>query len=328
MLRRKNLARLLRTPLALARSALVELLSDDSVYQGDETPLENRVSHIELEARTNRGRTAGGGSVAVVPVDGVIDRRDSFFGTATEDISRVLRQLKDDDRVSGVLLDIDSPGGSVFGVQELGEEIRAFRKTKPIGAHTGGMMASAAYWLGSQAETITATPGSILGSVGVYIVHEDISQFLETAGIKPTIISAGAHKADGNPFEPLSEDAQADLQGQVDHYFDHFTKDVAKGRKVSVSKVNKDFGQGKVFNAGEALERGMVDAVGGPTDAIGSIAARAFGPGRVIEAHTVEVEVIARADDDLHEEDFNLEDDSDLDRRRRHLDLTKQKIRK
>jgi signal peptide peptidase SppA len=164
-----------------------------------------------------------------------------------------------DDTVAQVLLDIDSPGGSVYGVQELAAEIAGARK--PVVAVANSLAASAAYWIGSAASEFHITPGGEVGSIGVWSAHQDISQALAEAGVKVTLISAGEFKVEGNPYEPLTADALAFMQSRIDDYYAAFTKGVAKGRKVGIDAVRSDMGKGRCFGADQALSARMVDSV-------------------------------------------------------------------
>ena len=204
------------------------------------------------------------GAIAVIPVQGAIVQRASQLdlcaqGTSTQMVSNMLADANADDSVSQILLDIDSPGGSVYGVQELADEIRA--SAKPVIAIANSLAASAAYWLGSAASEFHITPGGEVGSIGVWSAHEDWSKALEDSGVKVTLISAGEFKTEGNPYQPLAADAQTFMQSRVDDYYKAFTSAVAKGRKVGIDQVRSDMGKGRVFGAQQALSANMVDSV-------------------------------------------------------------------
>jgi ClpP class serine protease len=113
------------------------------------------------------------------------------------------------------------------------------------------------------------SPSSLTGSVGVYSVHEDASKYLDNLGVKVTMIKFGENKAAGNPYEPLSDSARADIQGMVDEAGEMFESAVAKGRKTSKVNVHDSFGQGKVFTAKQAVKLGMADTVGTLDDVLG-----------------------------------------------------------
>lgn len=146
-------------------------------------------------------------------------------------------------------------------IPELAAELREARKTKPIVSVANVDAASAAYWLGSQASEFYVTPSGQVGSVGVFSAHEDISALTEMEGRKISLVSAGKYKVEGNPFEPLGEEAREEIQRVVDHYYDLFLGEIGKGRNVSKDAVRKGFGQGRMVLAKEAVAEGMVDDI-------------------------------------------------------------------
>jgi ClpP class serine protease len=105
------------------------------------------------------------------------------------------------------------------------------------------------------------TPGGEVGSIGVWQAHFDYSQALATDGVKPTLISAGKYKVEGNPYEPLDEEARGFMQSRVDDYYGAFTKAVAKGRGQPIASVREGMGQGRVLGADAALTQKMVDGI-------------------------------------------------------------------
>lgn len=233
-----------------------------------------------------RGATAARtGAIAVIPVRGTIvqyaDQLDMCEGgTTTGAISQMLNSALVDDTVGSILLHIHSPGGSVYGVQELADEIRAARAQKPIVAIADSLAASAAYWIGSQAGEFYATPGGEVGSIGVWQAHQDVSAALEKAGVKTTLISAGKFKTEGHPFGPLDADAQRFFQQRTDEYYAAFTSAVAKGRNVPIASVREGMGQGRVLGADAALAEKMVDGVMPLADVIRKMQRDAKATGR------------------------------------------------
>lgn len=229
-----------------------------------------RLSAEELEeiigAAPIRPKPRRNGAVAVVPVFGIIHQRMNMMsqmsgGTSTEQLTAQIREAVNNADVGTVVLDIDSPGGGVNGIQELATEMLQMRERKPIIAVVNSLAASAAYWIAASASEVVITPSGDVGSIGVFAAHEDISQRMENEGVKVTLISAGKFKTEGNPFEPLSDEALEALQGRVDEAFGTFVASVAKGRGVSVSDVRTGFGQGRVVGAKDALREGMVDRI-------------------------------------------------------------------
>lgn len=224
----------------------------------------------EIQSRIGAGprRPAPtGGPVALLPLHGVIAPRMNMMteisgGTSTQEFGRLFRAAVADPEITAIVLDVDSPGGHVFGVEELAQVIREQRGRKPVVAVANTMMASAAYWIASQADTIIASPSSLVGSIGVMAVHQDLSEAEAKDGVKTTLVTAGKYKADGNEHAPLSDSAREAMQQRVDTYYAAFVRDVAKGRGVAASAVRDGYGEGRVLSAPDALRAGLVDGVG------------------------------------------------------------------
>jgi signal peptide peptidase SppA len=238
-----------------------------------------------LMAAAPKAAAEAGRTVAVVPVIGPITKRDSFMsmffgGTSVNRLVAQLRTLRNDESVSAVVLNVDSPGGSTSGMPELAAEIRALRESKKVVAICNDLAASGGYWIASQADEVVATPEARVGSVGVYMLHVDQSKALEAAGITPTFISAGKFKTEGNPYEPLSDEAKAHAQTIVDAHYQAFVGDVATGRNVPAATVRSDYGQGRVLVAKDAKAAGMIDRIDSYTGVIAALAGarRPVGP--------------------------------------------------
>lgn len=225
-------------------------------------------ARLAAAADTNGPRAGGqtSAAVAIIPIYGPISQRQSMMadtsgGTSTEQILSDYRSALADAGVDGIVFDIDSPGGTVDGIQELADEIRAGRGTKPVVAVANVMAASAAYWIASSADEIVVTPSGYVGSIGVFAAHTDLSKAAEMDGVKTTLVSAGKYKTEGNPWEPLGEEAKAAIQDQVDQVYATFTASVARSRGVPVDTVRKGYGEGRVLLAKQALSAGMVDRI-------------------------------------------------------------------
>jgi signal peptide peptidase SppA len=227
------------------------------------------------EARRQSNQGNGGGGIAVLPLYGVVTQRGNMVddvsgpgSVSTQQFAASLRQALTDESVSQILIDIDSPGGSVYGVAELADEIISARAQKPVIAIANSLAASAAYWIGACASEFYVTPGGEVGSIGVWQAHQDYSKAMVEAGVKTTLISAGKFKVEGNPYTPLDEDAQAFMQSRVDDYYAAFTKAVAKGRGVAIAQVRDGMGQGRVLGAEAALASNMVDGIASLDDVV------------------------------------------------------------
>ena len=240
------------------------------------------IDKLAREARRQTATSVSGGGIAVLPLYGVITQRGNMIedvsgpgSVSTQKFAAALRQALADESVSQILIDIDSPGGSVYGVAELADEIVAARAQKPIIAIANSLAASAAYWIGCSASEFYVTPGGEVGSIGVWQAHFDYSQALAAEGVTPTLISAGTYKVEGNPYAPLEPEAQAFMQSRVDDYFLAFSKAVAKGRGVPIAQVRNGMGQGRVLGADAALEQKMVDGIVTLDDTIRKMLAKA-----------------------------------------------------
>jgi capsid assembly protease len=225
------------------------------------------------EARVqSAARPRSQGVVQVIPVLGLLTQRgravDCQETTSTAALAAFIEASVADPAVRAIVLDMDSPGGEVNGVTEAAEVIRAAKAAKPIIASANGDVGSAAYWLAAQATEIIVTPSGSVGSIGVYAVHVDKSKATEAKGEKVTIISAGKYKVEGNPHEPLAEEAMAHMSSKVQEHYASFVGDVAKGRGVGVDSVRSGFGQGRMVGARAAVESGMADKIGTLDDAI------------------------------------------------------------
>ena len=211
-------------------------------------------------ARSPSGNSSG--AIAVLSLSGVISQHADWFADVTLDqFSADLMAAVNDPGVGAVLVSIDSPGGSVYGVQELAGMMMAAREQKPIVALANSLAASAAYWIGCSATEFYCTPSGEVGSIGVWQAHMDISGALDQAGIKATLISAGKYKTEGNPYQALSDEAQTFMQSRVDDYYNAFVAAVAIARGVDPDTVKNGMGQGRVLGAQDAKKANMIDGI-------------------------------------------------------------------
>lgn len=252
--------------------------------------------------------------VAVIPVSGVLSRRQSLFswlfgGMSTVQIGEAIQSALGDSQVRAIMLDVDSPGGTVAGTQELAAIVHAARERKPVSAYTGGMMASAAYWVGSAADQVLISGDTnMVGSIGVIATHVDVSKAYEEFGVKVTEITGGRWKDKPSSYRPLDADDRAVLQYEVDALYRAFVNDVAKHRGVDVDKVISDMAEGRVFIGRDAIDAGLVDGVATREDAIAGLAsmpARTDGPfsAAVVPAALDDVAAAVSADGDTPQPD-------------------------
>lgn len=168
-----------------------------------------------------------------------------------------------------IVIDVDSPGGSVYGVHELAEKIYHARGTKPIIASINGLGASAAYQIASAADEIVVTPSGEVGSIGIIAMHEDVSERDKKEGLKYTLLTAGRFKDEESEHAPLTSEGRAAMQRRVDEYYETMTGDIARNRGVSTAKVRNGFGEGRVVGAEQARRVGLVDRVDTLQSAVG-----------------------------------------------------------
>lgn len=208
------------------------------------------------------------GSVGVIPCSGVISARPSLFdewsgGTSHENMGRATEKALADSKVESIVYDIDSPGGIVFGMVEAAEKVFAAKKTKPTTAVANYVAASAAYWYASQAAEIVISPTGQVGSIGVLIGNTDQTKMLEMMGVSSVLVTndSSPYKAEGWPETPFTPEAREELRSEVNYYAEKFIAAISKGRGIRANTVSKDFGQGRMLRAEDALAARMVDRI-------------------------------------------------------------------
>ena len=241
---------------------------------------------VEYSPEEIAARTAGrpkpqispNAGVGVLNVMGTISQRVSMMseisgGSSTEKLGSDLRAMVKSPEVKAIILNIDSPGGSVYGVQELADVVYEARQSKPVYALANSMAASAAYWIGSQASEFYAAPGGEVGSIGVITAHTDASKLYEKEGLTTNLITAGKYKGEGSPFGPLSDETRAAMQERVDAFYGDFVKSVARGRGTDSAAVRGGFGEGRLVSGKSAVSQGMIDGI----STFSELVDRAFG---------------------------------------------------
>lgn len=208
-------------------------------------------------ASNSRGYSVEG-STAVVPIYGALGKNlnefEALFMTDYNDIETALIEAENDESVETILLDINSPGGTIQGLPELVNYMRTIEK--PLVSYTDGMMASAAYWLGTVSPHLLISQTAEVGSVGVYVALLDESKALEMQGYKVEAISAGKYKLDYSGYEPLSDEARARLQANVDKWHGRFKAAVQVNYPV-----DDEYLEGQTFEGEEAVEVQMASGI-------------------------------------------------------------------
>lgn len=229
-----------------------------------------KFSAEEIEARIAPNTAAAvakrAGSIAILPVRGVIANRMNMLGsisggTSAEGLGQQFDQVANDDGVKTIIMDVDSPGGSAQGMDELSAKIASLRGKKPIVAHVNGTCASAAYWIACGADEIVMSPSAWVGSIGAMTAHDDISEALAKLGVKKTVLTSSPFKGENAGHVPLSDEARAYTQGLVDQMGAMFEDRIAANRSVERDVVRSSYGQGRMVLAKQAVAQGMADRI-------------------------------------------------------------------
>jgi ClpP class serine protease len=204
--------------------------------------------------------------IAVIEIAGVLIHRGSWIGqssgqTSYEGIAAQIAAAAVDPTVRGVALEIDSFGGEVAGVFDLADRIRATRAVKPVWAFVAEHAFSAGYALASQADRILLPRTGAVGSIGVVVLHADLSGQLDQDGVRVALIHSGRHKVDGHPYAPLPAEVRDDIQREIDVLRFLFTETVATGRG---SRLNQDAAlttEAATYRGSDAVSAGLADEV-------------------------------------------------------------------
>ena len=205
--------------------------------------------------------------VAIITIEGSLVNRGAWVGassglTSYEGIAAQLTEAAARDDIKAVILDVDSPGGEAGGTPNLGAQVRALRDHKPVVAVVNDMAASAAYWIASQASEIVVSETGAVGSIGVIAMHVNRAGEMVQRGLSATIVKAGAHKADGHPFGPLSEDVRADWQSTIDTLYGLFCRAVGEGRGEKLTADAARATEARVLYGRAAIKAGLADKIG------------------------------------------------------------------
>ncbi len=244
----------------------------------DQADFMRGLSAAHVGSRSTVDKVSGGGpgkALAIVKAVGLLMKGESLWGgTSTIQLRRALRQAAADDDVAGILLAIDSPGGSVAGIDDLGAEVRRARKTKLVYAHIDDCGCSAAYWLASQAEKITAnSPTALVGSIGTFQVIYDQSAAAEKEGIKTLLFATGSLKGLGTAGSKVTEEHQAHIQGLVNSAQESFDAAVTAGRKLTPAQLAA-VRHGGALTADAAVKAGLVDKIQSLNQTVAKMLAR------------------------------------------------------
>lgn len=211
----------------------------------------------------------GPNKTSFIPIQGVLSKDGpGWMGSNYDAITDAAEKAGADPAVKQIVLSVDSPGGEVTGLPETAAVLAQVAKVKPVSAMVEGTAASAAYWLASQASDITLTPSGEVGSVGVRMMHVDVSKMLEDSGFKVTELYSGNFKTEWSPFKPLSDEAKEDMQNRLSAVHNDFVNAVAsgRGRRASTQMQRTRMGEGRMFSAADAMGHGLADKIQSPRE--------------------------------------------------------------
>lgn len=262
-----NLIDFLASPWAIVPDRLHEMQAIYAAhFRGEKLDIE------AIEARLGRplaneqqDYTLRDGGIAVLPIEGVISAKANMMtrvsgGTSAQMLVQQVNSMRDDPRVRGAVLAFDTPGGSVYGIPELGAAIRALAAGKPTVSVSTGMMASAGYWIGSAANAVYLSGETdSMGSIGVVATHTYDPRRQGTG--QTTEVTAGKFKRIASDAAPLTSEGRAYMQQQVDELYRVFVMAVAENRKASVDQVLENMADGRLFIGHQAIAAGLADGI-------------------------------------------------------------------
>ncbi|MGR3825229.1 MAG: S49 family peptidase [Salipiger marinus] len=287
-------ARVFHTPLLAAPAKAAAFImglgprlvgAEVSVTGAEPTPEASRRARASLldarlEEEIGSGRRAAyrvRDGIAVIPVTGTLVHRGAWLGqssgeTSYEGLSAQLDMVGRDAMVRGVALEIDSFGGEVAGCFALADQVRALREQKPVWAFVSDHAYSAAYAIASQASRIVLPRTAGAGSIGVICMHADYSGALEQMGVQVTVIAAGAHKADGNPYAALPEAVREGLAAEMEQLRGLFAETVGQGRGARLDAAAALATEARCLIGADAVAAGLADEIANPREAFEAFA--------------------------------------------------------
>lgn len=200
--------------------------------------------------------------VAVLPLRGYLGKRGWWCDTSFDEFSALIRYALNDSAVRVILIDCHSPGGTTYGCADCADVVYEANQYKPVVCCINDLCASAALWVGSAARQIVITQSADVGSIGVFMLRMDVTEALKKQGISVDIIRAGAQKAWGSPYLPMSDGERKSFQQQVDDLYENFIAAVARNRRVHPDKVRTQWADARMFSGRQAVEVGLADHVG------------------------------------------------------------------
>jgi protease-4 len=198
-------------------------------------------------------------------------------GITASGLTKVLKQVKDDGSISGVILRVNSPGGDGVASDEILEQAKDLSKTKPLVISMSDLAASGGYFISKTGDPIVAYPNTLTGSIGVIFAKPNLHGLYDKIGVNKQVLMRGHFAALDSDYEPLTPDEQQKLRQQIDEFYRVFVSRVADGRKRTYDQI-EPLAQGRVWVGTQAKQNGLVDQLGGLDRAIQMVKERAHIP--------------------------------------------------
>lgn len=219
--------------------------------------------------------TGSGSHIAKIRITGTITQDDKLLER--------LEKIRKSPRVAGVIVQIDSPGGTTTGGESIYEAVRKIAAEKPVVAEVGTLAASAGYMIASATDHIVARQSSIVGSIGVLIQYPDVTGLMDKIGIKLEEVKSSPLKASPSPFKPTNEEERAMVRRLIMDSYDWFV-DIVANRRSMTREQALALADGSIFTGRQGLQNKLVDALGGEEEAVAWLESQGVAPDlRVIE---------------------------------------------
>lgn len=263
---------MMRPRLSLLACALISLLAGGCVTV-NVRPATQPLQEVRLSGE-------GRDKLLLIEIAGFLSgepRGGKILGEETpslvSEVSEIVRKAERDPRIKGVILRINSPGGTVTASDTIYHELLRYKQRAriPMVAHILDLGTSGAYYIAQAADRIVAQPTTVTGSIGVIMVRPSVSGLLEKIGVETAEITSGSHKAMGSPFRPLQDGDRALFQSVIDDLYGRFVDAVAAGRPKLARERIVELADGRIYTAEQARSAGLVDGLGYLDDSIATL---------------------------------------------------------
>jgi protease-4 len=280
-------------PQAFKLGLVDQLVSPNEIDQF----IEN-INHSQLvpinQIQFSPNRWEGGPAIAIIIVEGDIVRGKSmtvpllgYKLVGDETIAESLTWARMNNEIKGIVIRVNSPGGSAMASDHLWREVKRTQAVKPVVISMGDMAASGGYFISCSADRVFAQPSTITGSIGIFTGKFDLGGLLKHLDIGVDTDSRGKHAAMEGFERPYTEEEQAFILSKLQHYYHMFLKAVSQGRKMSIKTV-EEVSKGRVWTGRQALGKGLIDDFGGLIEAIEDVKVRArLSPQRPIRLYVL-----------------------------------------